>query len=627
MNRKKHVRNKILRIMLALALLVCVIPAAAVTAQAAQTVEGTFTAVSMNVDGLPNSILGFSINSDGPGAEGTKKISAKMAERGWDIIGVAEDFNYNTELLSSLTGYSSGTHRGGVSGLSNNTDGLNLIWKNSISVEGEKCTSWNTHYSTGIFGTGNGADGMIDKGYRFYQAIVAEGVTVDVYILHMDADSDAGDITARESQLTQLADAIKASDNGNPIIVMGDTNCRYTREQLETLFIDGINADERFTIQDAWIEKVRGGAYPTYGADAIVAIDKGGSYEYPEAEIVDKVFYINNTDSSVTLRANSYVIATDFTDTDGKALADHWPVVVEFTYSATEESEHEHSYTETITTEAGCETPGVKTFTCGCGDTYTEVIPAKSHSYTDTVTKEATCTEDGIRTYTCSNCGNSYTEPITAEGHSYTETATKEATCTEAGSKTYTCSNCGDSYTETITATGHSYKDGTCEKCGATDDVAAGKMVLGEEAKTITSGEQYIVTFTGSTGAFSLSLNNKSVAAEAFTLNKGDPVDDICVWTIEKQGNKYVFSTDIDGVTYYLYKTASFSGSGYKLSLVTTESKATAWSMSNDSTTGSMRFYVHPGFAYYYLRYYNAKLGWQAAFSAAGVHLFPVVAG
>ena len=300
---------------------------------------------------------------------------------------------------------------------------------------------------------------------------------------------------------------------------------------------------------------------------------------------------------------------------------------MEFTYSATEESEHIHIYTETVTTEAGCETPGEKTFTCVCGDTYTEPITAEGHSYTDTVTKEATCTEDGIKTYTCSTCGDSYTEPITAEGHSYAVTETKEATCTEAGSKTYTCSNCGDSYTETITATGHSYKNGTCEKCGATDDAAAGKMVLGEEAKTITSGEQYIVTFTGSTGAFSLSLNNKSVVAEAFTLNKGDPVDDVCVWTIEKQGNKYVFSTDIDGETYYLYKTASFSGSGYKLSLVTTESKATAWSMSNDSSTGSMRFYVHPGFAYYYLRYYNARLGWQAAFSAAGVHLFPVVAG
>ena len=74
---------------------------------------------------------------------------------------------------------------------------MNLIWKNTLAVSGEKWTSWNTHYSTGFLGTGNGADGMIDKGYRYYAVTVAEGVTVDVYILHMDADSDEGDINAR----------------------------------------------------------------------------------------------------------------------------------------------------------------------------------------------------------------------------------------------------------------------------------------------------------------------------------------------------------------------------------------------------------------------------------------------
>ena len=65
----------------------------------------------------------------------------------------------------------------------------------------------------------------------------------------MDADSDQGDIDARHAQLTQLADAIKASDNENPIIVMGDTNCRYTREDIRAWFMDPINADERFEIK------------------------------------------------------------------------------------------------------------------------------------------------------------------------------------------------------------------------------------------------------------------------------------------------------------------------------------------------------------------------------------------
>ena len=43
-----------------------------------------------------------------------------------------------------------------------------------------------------IANTGNGADGMINKGFRYYEAEVADGVYVDFYILHMDADSDQG---------------------------------------------------------------------------------------------------------------------------------------------------------------------------------------------------------------------------------------------------------------------------------------------------------------------------------------------------------------------------------------------------------------------------------------------------
>lgn len=43
-----------------------------------------------------------------------------------------------------------------------------------------------------------------------------------------------------------------------------------------------------------------------------------------------------------------------------------------------------------------------------------------SHSYTSAVTKAATCTTTGVRTYTCS-CGHSYTESIPATGHNYVD--------------------------------------------------------------------------------------------------------------------------------------------------------------------------------------------------------------
>lgn len=44
--------------------------------------------------------------------------------------------------------------------------------------------------------------------------------------------------------------------------------------------------------------------------------------------------------------------------------------------------------------------------------------PEHTHSYQSTVTKEATCTEKGIRTYTCS-CGNKYTEELAVLSHKY----------------------------------------------------------------------------------------------------------------------------------------------------------------------------------------------------------------
>lgn len=45
----------------------------------------------------------------------------------------------------------------------------------------------------------------------------------------------------------------------------------------------------------------------------------------------------------------------------------------------TQPQEHTHTYTSTVTTPATCTTPGVRTYTCDCSDTYTESIPALGH--------------------------------------------------------------------------------------------------------------------------------------------------------------------------------------------------------------------------------------------------------
>lgn len=103
------------------------------------------------------------------------------------------------------------------------------------------------------------------------------------------------------------------------------------------------------------------------------------------------------------------------------------------TPEATEEP-HTHNYTEEITTDATCEADGLKTFTCECGDTYTEAIPATEHIYENYVSNnDATYTSDGTETAKCNTCD--LTDTKTAEGskleYTYTEmNATMYATQT-----------------------------------------------------------------------------------------------------------------------------------------------------------------------------------------------------
>ena len=83
------------------------------------------------------------------------------------------------------------------------------------------------------------------------------------------------------------------------------------------------------------------------------------------------------------------------------------------TLEPTEES-HTHNYTEVITTQVSCETDGLKDFTCECGETYTEPIPAIGHIYENYVyNNDATYTTDGTETATCI-CG--FVDIRTAEG-------------------------------------------------------------------------------------------------------------------------------------------------------------------------------------------------------------------
>ena len=78
---------------------------------------------------------------------------------------------------------------------------------------------------------------------------------------------------------------------------------------------------------------------------------------------------------------------------------------------------HTHSYSSKVTTAATCGKEGVKTFTCSCGDSYTEKIAATGqHSWGSwTLEAKAYVGKDGTEKRTCKTCSASETRKTTEE--------------------------------------------------------------------------------------------------------------------------------------------------------------------------------------------------------------------
>lgn len=337
-------------------------------AQTTVPTRSTFNVASVPVEGFPQSVrenILFIIPDNTPlkqnalGPEGTKKLSLSMSKQDWSIIGLCEDYNFHTELMTSLGNYNSYSKPSddyGVNSSStsdrgdrywssgwkyyNNTDGIGILVSKSdytlgnLVGVGERFTGGSganaMEYNDGNF------DGLVFRGYRSWPVTLPNGAIIDVYVVHLDAGVADGssdylsgvdrNTIARENQLSKLANVLKekVAANKRPAIVMGVTNSLYTREALQTKFINQINSVTSLTINDAWVELIRGGKYPTYGTDAEVP----GSLYYNDqnGEVVNKVFYINHSSSDYTIKANSY-----YRNVENFVELDVAPVVVNFT--------------------------------------------------------------------------------------------------------------------------------------------------------------------------------------------------------------------------------------------------------------------------------------------------------
>lgn len=274
------------------------LPAQAAPAAAA---SGSFNVLTYNVAGLPEGL------SSGHPATNTPLISPKLAA--YDIVNVQEDFNYHAALYAGDNHpYRTATSGGAAIG-----DGLNTL--SNYAFEDFERVRWNNCTGTNC---------LTPKGFTLSRARLAEGVFVDLYNVHTNADDSDDALAARRANIKQLSDFIQANSSGNAVLVMGDTNTRYTRagDNIRTL------ADEN-GLTDAWVKLVKGGTRPTQGTDALLCPTTAPTND---CEVVDKVLY--RSSKLLTLNATRYKNEwASFLDSAGGNLSDHFPHTVDFSYT------------------------------------------------------------------------------------------------------------------------------------------------------------------------------------------------------------------------------------------------------------------------------------------------------
>ncbi|MFF4315571.1 jacalin-like lectin [Streptomyces sp. 900105755] len=276
---------------------------------AAAAGSGTFSVLTYNVAGLPEGLS----SAPTPRDTSTTEIGKRIAP--YDIVNVQEDFNYHAYL------YATDTHpyRTATSGGAGIGSGLNTVSDYDWDEDDFQRVGWNSCQI-------DSGDCLTPKGFTFMRERLAEGVYVDFYNLHTNAGTNDGDEASRADNLSQLTSFISTHSAGNAVVVMGDTNTRYTRS-ADTIAEFASNNG----LTDAWVQLIRGGSAPAKGSDALVC-DQSGATVPNTCEVVDKVLY--RSSKLVNLNATSYNNEhAKFLTSDGLMLSDHDPITVGFSWS------------------------------------------------------------------------------------------------------------------------------------------------------------------------------------------------------------------------------------------------------------------------------------------------------
>ncbi len=273
--------------------------AAATMASAATS--GSLSLLSYNIAGLPQGLS----SAPGDRTADTTLIGGRLGP--FDVVNVEEDFNYHAALYAADTSHAYRTPTSGGAGIGS---GLNTLSTLPYDVDDFERVKWDSCQI-------DSGDCLTPKGFTFMKVKLAEGVYVDFYNLHTNAGTNPGDETSRAANLSQLSAYIQTHSAGDAVVVMGDTNTRYTRSADTIAAFAAANG-----LTDAWVQDIRGGTAPTAG-DPPLLCDETAITD--SCEVVDKILYRGG--KLVALNATAYHNEhASFLDSAGAMLSDHDPI-------------------------------------------------------------------------------------------------------------------------------------------------------------------------------------------------------------------------------------------------------------------------------------------------------------
>jgi hypothetical protein len=166
----------------------------------------TFNTLTYNIAGTPTAYNGFSSTN-------TALLSCYV--KPFNIVNVQEDFPWHAMLYDTCDKHPCRTPTSGTAGIG---DGLNTL--SSFRFDDLDRVTWTNRADS---------DALTPKGFSLIRVRLAEGVYVDFYNLHAQSGTSSTDLADSVSDVNQMLTYTEANSAGNAVMVMGDTNTRYTR--------------------------------------------------------------------------------------------------------------------------------------------------------------------------------------------------------------------------------------------------------------------------------------------------------------------------------------------------------------------------------------------------------------